>query len=619
MKRKFEVSNCTRSKKPKLNIPLTFTRKSRVLISATHLFNYIANDSLVDWLKFKNSSSINSSINSNSSSSNINVVNRSRSNSESFTDFIMNKGIVFEADLIKYINDNRIPVVSVSNYITKESLLKTKQLMKEGIPLIHSAPVRNSRNGTQGVVDILVRSDYLNDLIDNETLNTTEENMSSPKLNKPYHYVVIDIKFSTLPLRADGKHLCNSGRYPLYKAQCLVYTEAVGLIQGFTAPHAFILGRKSSYLKNGETNSSSSCLNRMGKISYENVDLEYKQKTKEAIEWIKDLKKYGNTWTINPPSRIELYPNMCVDSRHWNTEKEKIADDIGEMTNIWYVGVKNRNFAIQKGITSWYDTRCTSSSMGINGVRAPIIDAIMNINRQDKDKILPIVITSNLYNWKQPCNELFVDFETFSDIFSNFDNIPVQECTNMIFMIGVGWIDDTGLWNYKSFIAKKATVSEEYRIMNDFTQFLVERNNPKMYHWSAEEHFWNSATNRQFSLTRENDEIKEHISKNWKFDNKWSDLCRLFQKEPIVIKGCFNFGLKNISKAMREHKMISAKIESECNNGMTAMISAFKCYNSSNESTEIENSDVMKDIGKYNEFDVKVLSEILYYLRKNNS
>ena len=90
----------------------------------------------------------------------------------------------------------------------------------------------------------------------------------------------------------------------------------------------------------------------MGKISYESVDIEYKQKTKEAIEWIKDLKKYGNTWTANPPSRIELYPNMCVDSRHWNTEKEKIADDIGEMTNIWYIGVKNRNSAIQKGITS---------------------------------------------------------------------------------------------------------------------------------------------------------------------------------------------------------------------------------------------------------------------------
>lgn len=604
MKRTFEVSNCTRSKKPKLNIPLTFTRKSRSLISATHLFNYIANDTLVDWLKFKNSSS----------SMNVVSRSRSRSNSEGFTDFIMNKGVLFESELIKYINDNRVPVVSVSNYITKESLLKTKQLMKAGTPLIHSAPVRNNRNGTQGVVDMLVRSDYLNDLIDTQMLNTIEENMASPKLNKPYHYVVVDIKFSTLPLRADGKHLCNSGRYPLYKTQCLVYTEAVGLIQGFTAPHAFIVGRKWSFLKNGVTNSNSSCLDRIGKISYESVDIEYKQRTSEAIQWIKDLKKYGNTWTSNPPSRIELYPNMCVDSMHWNTEKEKIANEIGEMTNLWYVGVKNRNSAIQKGITSWYDTRCTSSSMGINGVRAPIIDAILNINRQDKDKILPYTVKSNLYDWREKCNEIFVDFETFSDIFTDFDNIPTQESTNMIFMIGVGWVDNTGLWNYKSFIAKQANTSEEYRIMNEFIQFLVERNNPKMYHWSAEEHFWTSATNRQLCLVGE--EMKIHILNNWKVDNKWSDLCRLFQKEPIVIKGCFNFGLKNISKAMREHKMISAKIESECNNGKTAMIYAFECYKSSNEP---DKSETMKDITKYNEFDVKVLCEILYYLRKHHS
>ena len=114
------------------------------------------------------------------------------------------------------------------------------------------------------------------------------------------------------------------------------------------------------------------------------------------------------------------------------------------------------------------------------------------------------------------------------------------------------------------------------------------------------------------------DEIKEYISKNWKFDNKWCDLCKLFQKEPIVIKGCFNFGLKNISKAMREHKMISAKIESECNNGMTAMLNAWKCYTQSS-SIEPDKSEIMKDVAKYNEFDVRVLWEILYYLRKNHS
>ena len=40
-------------------------------------------------------------------------------------------------------------------------------------------------------------------------------------------------------------HILNSQKYSAYKAQCLVYTEAVGLIQGYTAPIAFILGRRN--------------------------------------------------------------------------------------------------------------------------------------------------------------------------------------------------------------------------------------------------------------------------------------------------------------------------------------------------------------------------------------
>ena len=65
--------------------------------------------------------------------------------------------------------------------------------------------------------------------------------------SRPYHYIVIDIKFSTLPLRANGKHLLNSGSYPAYKAQCLIYTDAIGLIQGYTSRYAFILGRRWKY------------------------------------------------------------------------------------------------------------------------------------------------------------------------------------------------------------------------------------------------------------------------------------------------------------------------------------------------------------------------------------
>jgi hypothetical protein len=572
------------------------------MISATHIYHYMMRDPLVDWLKLSSQRETRGSL--------------AYTPTGGFTEFIMNRGVEFESELIKYISSNRVPVVSVSEYITPSSLRRTKELMYQGIPLIHSAPVRNHRAGTQGIIDLLVRSDYLSDLMDENPLSTIETTLPAAKLGKPYHYVVIDIKFSTLPLRADGIHLLNSGSYPAYKAQCLIYTEAVGLIQGFTAPHAFIMGRRWRYKQGGVINHNYTCLNRLGKIAYDSVDSDYKQRTKEAIQWVRDVKKNGCTWNLYPPSRVELYPNMCVDSGQWNTEKEKIADTIGEMTNIWYVGVKHRNTALEKGVSSWRDVNCNTAVMDLRGVRAPIIDAIMDINRQNTDKIRPKVIESNMYSWKNKGDDLYVDFETLSDVFADFNHLPEQACTDMIFMIGVGWEED-GVWNYKNYICTKPTYEEEYRIMNEFAQFVADRGHPKIYYWCAESRFWNSAESRQFKLADKagDEERKDHISDNWKVQD-WADLCKLFQSEPIVIKDCFKFGLKAIAKAMRKHGMISAHIESECDSGMTAMINAWKAYNSS---CHPERSDVIKDISKYNEFDCKVLWEILNYLRKNHT
>jgi len=559
-------------------------------------------DPLIDWLKLKKSRR---------------VKRRSSSYTQAggFTEFIMNKGVEFESELIKHINHNRIPVVSVAERITPASLAKTKELMKQGVPVIHSAPIKNPYTSTQGIIDLLVRSDYLAYLIDEDPLSEIEKTLPAWKLGQPYHYIVIDIKFSTLPLRADGTHLLNSGSYPAYKAQCLIYTEAVGHIQGYTAPHAFIMGRRWRYTQGGVINRNYTCLNRLGRISYDSVDFDYKNRTKDAIKWVRDVKKNGRNWNINPPSRIELYPNMCVDSGNWNSEKQKIAHDIGEMTNIWYVGMKHRNAAIGRGIKSWRDERCTSAAMNLRGVRAPIIDAIMAINRQSKDKIWPAVIKNNMYDWKEGGNELFVDFETLSDIFADFDHLPKQACTDMIFMIGVGWAEK-GKWTYINFICEKPTYEEEYRIMNEFAQFVADRGHPKMYNWVAESRFWNAGERRQFNIACEkgNKKLKDHISDDWQVDD-WADLCKVFQSEPIVLKDCYKFGLKPIAKAMKKHKMISACIESECNSGMAAMVNAWNCYKSSDSPTT---SDAMKDIAKYNEFDCKVLWEIVSYLRANH-
>ena len=608
MKRTFNcisenIGVVTRSKKAKLCDPLTFSRPRQPLVSASSLYNYMVKDPLVDYLKFTKQSNYTTS---STSSTNTNTnTQQSDSSPKSLSEFLFKRGISFEHEMISFIRNNHMPVVSVSTYIDKNSLSKTKELMKQGVPLIHSAPVKNNVNQTVGIIDLLIRSDYLNILTGNEVLNDQEKSTPSPLLgDKPYHYVVLDIKFSTIPLRADGTHILNATSYPAYKAQCLVYTEAIGLIQGYTAPYAFLIGRRWNYTKNGMTYNSNSFLSRVGRISYDTVDSEYRETTKKAIEWVKDVRKNAKKWSLMSPLREELYPNMSVDSGEWNSAKQKLAEDIGEMTTVWNIGVKNRNIALKKGITSWKDTRCTSTAMEIHGARAPVIDAILNINRQTEDLIRPAKINSNFGDWRNGQNEMYVDFETFSDIFSE------EKHTDMIFMIGIGW-NDNGEWKYNSFICNSTDYSEELRIITEFTNFVAERNFPRLVYWSAEDRFWKAALSRQCQHFVE-PTILEKIKT---INSCWFDLLKLFQSEPIVINGCFNYRLKSVAAAMRKHKMITVCMESDCSNGMTAMLDAWKVYQTTYEPA---NSTIMKDISKYNEFDVKVLSEMISYLRTNH-
>jgi len=197
MKRKvYRVSDHTRSKKRKL-WKRCLPRKKYNWVAATKTYNYMVNDTIVDWITEHGT--------------------RYSSNTKNgFKSFIMKRGIEFERELVKYIHKNKTPVISVSEHITKDSIQKTKKLMLEGVPVIHSAPVKNYRNKTQGVIDLIVRSDYLHHILNESPLTEKERNIKAPKLKGNYHYVIVDIKFSTLPLRANGKNILNSGNFPAY-------------------------------------------------------------------------------------------------------------------------------------------------------------------------------------------------------------------------------------------------------------------------------------------------------------------------------------------------------------------------------------------------------------------
>jgi hypothetical protein len=549
-------------------------------ISATKTHNFMINDSLCDWLKLYGKTR------------NIKHKHKIRLFENNFKEFIMNKGIEFEKKVIKYLK-NTFKCVKVADFYTVNDAKKTIKHMKNGVPIIYSAPIYNQYNKTYGIIDLLVRSDYINQIFNENTIPTHLETFKAPNLNGKYHYRVIDIKFSTLNLASDGLHLLNCGRMPAYKSQLYVYNEAISEIQGYNPHSAYICGRRWKYTKNNVKYSGDKCDDRLGIVDFSNYDYEYIEKSKEAIDWYRKVSENGLKWTVYPPTNNNLYPNMNNDSGEWDQLKKKIAKNNGEITMLWNCGIKQRQLSLDKGITSWFDKECNSDLMNIKGERGEIVDRMININRDSYEIIDYKEINGE---WlEESDNDMYVDFETINDICAPIDNIPYQKNFNNIFMIGVG-MRKNNKWNYKSFICRDTSKQEELRIITEFIDFYTTHNSPKVYYWCAEEKFWNSACGYHG--------LNSNIN--------WFDMCKQFKTNQIVLKGCFGFGLKEIVKKMYEYEMIDTVLESECSNGMMAMVKAWKCYDTNMDPMS---SHIMKDIEKYNEFDCKSIYDIVNYFR----
>ena len=596
----------TRSRNPILyQNNAIFKKRKPIFISGTKLKNYILKDPIVDWLNLHFKKKQNDKPNFNYKQKN-----------NSFSNFIKNKGKEFESKLIDYIHNNKIPVKHISEFHNTFTVKQTIEMMKQGVPLIHSAPLLNTYNNTGGVADILIRSDYIHKLVNVSPLTQEEMNIPSPTLNTPYHYLVIDIKFSTLPLTVNGINLLNSNNIPAYKSQVWIYTQALGRIQGYTPRYAFLMGRR--WTKPSRNEKCFQCDDRLGVVDFIGCDSNYINLTKKAVEWIRTVNREGDKWSVSPPSRRELYPNMSVVSDFWQKEKEEIAHNIGEISMLWYCGVKQREEAFKHGVTSWKDPNCDSDVLGITGVRKNIIDKMIKLNNQDVINITPRKIDTNIYSWRNVDDcEVYLDFETMADIFCSLDDLPRQQNTSMIFMIGVGYTIN-GNWFYTKFLANELSLNGEYKLMNDFIHFIKMLKCKKIFYWCAENNFWNQAVSRQNN--RLNYELNmnkfKHCNLDKLFHCKTIDLCNFFKEVPIIVRGCFGFGLKNISKKMKEYNMIQIAFPNTCESGMDASIKAWNAYKIGTSLDVRKN--ILKEIEIYNRFDCKVLWEIITYLRNNH-
>jgi hypothetical protein len=619
-------------------------------VSASKTKNFLMNDGLLDWLEiyycklgFNNTKK---------KFTQEEIIKRYQDveNKKFGLNVLMNNGICYEEKIYDALQEQfnekfvKLCVYKNDYYKAQE---ETLQCMKQGIPIIAQASLINDKNGTFGTSDLLVRSDYINKIVKHPILSLDEINIKADNLTK-YHYRVIDIKWTSLPLCANGINILNSQRMPSYKGQLAVYNCALGLLQGYYPPQTYILSKGWSYSKytkgKREVFNGYDSFDRLGVIDYSMSDNKYIKLTFDAINWYRRVQNEGHKWNILKPGKnINLYPNMKNDyDEPWHNVKTIIAHKINELTKIYNVSYINRNIAVNNGYSSWKTCKNTDL-LGIPrkeennegcASKQMVIQNILSINQQSKDKIRPALIDNDDTNWQEQLdNDYYLDFETIESCLQDqIINIHDSFRYRFVFLIGLGY-NDGGKWKYKHFCTNNISLSEEQRIFDEFNDFIESRYVKNKFSNQTPEDYINSCKklnikHRFFHWGNAETSIFNEVNArhNGRWNDKWLPKClmldinRIFYKEPIIIKGAFNFKLKEIVKAMTQQKLINVKWDNEITSGLGAMFEAIKYYDCKKTGLiTIENKKMLQNIIKYNEVDCRSIYEIVKYLRKNHT
>ncbi|MCP4504659.1 MAG: hypothetical protein GY822_32545, partial [Deltaproteobacteria bacterium] len=351
----------------------------------------------------------------------------------------------------------RVPalhVVTRNNALSIEAQTQaTLELMHAGVPVIAQGCVSHQASKTYGYPDLIVRSDVLAKLFP-EQASDEDVDVDAKNLNGRGHYRIVDIKFTTLKLSVKGRAL-NSGSAPAYRSQLFIYNRALGEMQGIEPKQAFLMGRGYEQKSGTEKGRGDSAFDRLAIVDmFDNPKKgpSLEEATNAAVDWARLVQAEGANWSVSPkPSVDELYPNMCnTQDAPWHGAKKSIAKAVGELTQLWQVGVAKRNAAHERGIHS-IDAVTSAFDVDIKGEKqAPVLDAVLEVNRQEKP-VLPMHIQSGLEYWAQPREvEFYVDFETVSDLDDDFSKLPQKNGQPLIFMIGCGHIRK-GEWVFQEF------------------------------------------------------------------------------------------------------------------------------------------------------------------------
>ena len=579
-----------------------------------------------------------------------------------FKKYITFQGVTFEnkiiKDIITKIGNSNIGRIGSGNYL--EGIQETIDHMKKGTPIILQGIVFSEKDKVYGIPDIIIRSDFINKLFNIPVISDTQIGC---EFSKEWHYRVIDIKFSSLKLKANLTTMLNEANQKFYKSQVYVYNLCLGNIQGYTPQKAYILGRGWSGTYKGTLYYDDNPLSKPGVVDFGNDDQQVKIDTLDALHWYQDCKQNGRNWNVLPkPSVSQLYPNMSNNSASsWDKEKNKLAIELKEITSLWQCGYEQRLTAHANKIFSYKDIDCSAETLGVNGEKTKyILNKILDVNKENNSYVFyPDKIQNNLFNWRVKQKEFYIDFESVNAVYDvNSKN------NGMIYLIGIGYLQGDS-WNYKSFVVNSLLISEEARIIKEFIDFIEKESKnvyiecincdklhtlPNICHTMCECTFMYCPTfgwwdgNAQCQCDQEDylNEEKEQTENNFKLyhysnaevnlfktainrigiskEFNFCDLLEIIKQEPVVIKGALNFSLKTVVKALNDLGKIkinynSLNVKSGLDGLMVGIVAEKERII---KNIPFQENQLIKESLLYNEIDTKSIYEILSYLRNNH-
>lgn len=450
-------------------------------------------------------------------------------------------GIDFETQCVsKLIEYNPGDFVKISDSIDSHLAInatRTLEAMRLGIPIIYQGALHDRRRKIMGCPDLIVRADYIAKL----SPNTPLSGMSIPERGDAgsHRYVIIDIKFHKLRLMADGTHIRNEGSIRAFKGQIYVYNTILAKYQGWNPGVAFVLGRgwEQGGLK------SLNPFDCLGRISFDETDTEIVRLTEEAITW----RRKCNRGVAQRPA-----PNMKNHAdTEFRAEKEAVAVEMGDLTQLCYVGPRSREIAIRHGITRIDDRRLTSEILGLKGRAAEDVDALLR-GRYQRNRI--IVSPGAKRALPKHSIEVYMDFETFFDFESD---------TTIPYFLGIGVLSQARgrtTWSYQPFMLKSLkTLESHITAIHAFLQQLMTSNRLSIlpcYEWTGVEHQILGTMLAKYSLN---------------LNVEFYDVHKICRENRVIIRGMTNYGLKTVGRCLKETRLTEIDWEYKDNCLFSAM------------------------------------------------